>query len=150
GGALRPAPGRALARSRRSRPSRRHRLQRPRPRGPAAGSCGGLARRSRADVHGCRNPSAPPRARDEGRPSRPPFPAHVIPILTGLGLAAASGLNAWAVLLVFNGLARLLPQDFPGPVTPFLTSPFVIDLALALFLIEFVVNKIPFADRFWE
>src|SRR5262249_6365003 len=70
--------------------------------------------------------------------------------LTGLGLAAASGLNAWAVLLVFNGLARLLPQDFPGPVTPFLTSPFVIDLALALFLIEFVVNKIPFADRFWE
>jgi hypothetical protein len=74
----------------------------------------------------------------------------VIPILTGLGLAAASGLNAWAVLLVFNGLARLLPQDFPGAVTPFLTSPFVIDLALALFLIEFVVNKIPFADRFWE
>jgi len=74
----------------------------------------------------------------------------VIPILTGLGLATASGLNAWAVLLVFNGLARLLPQDFPGAVTPFLTSPFVLDLALALFLIEFVVNKIPFADRFWE
>ena len=74
----------------------------------------------------------------------------MIPVLTGLGLAAASGLNAWAVLLVFNGLARLLPQDFPGGVTPFLTSPFVIDLALALFLIEFVVNKIPFADRFWE
>lgn len=71
-------------------------------------------------------------------------------LLSGLGLAAASGLNAWAVLLVFNGLARLLPQDFPGPVTGFLTSPLVLDIALVLFLTEFVVNKIPFADRFWE
>ena len=74
----------------------------------------------------------------------------MIALLSGLGLAAASGLNAWAVLLVFNGLARLLPQDFPGPVTGFLTSPFVLDLALVLFLTEFIVNKIPFADRFWE
>ncbi len=71
-------------------------------------------------------------------------------LLTGLGLATASGLNAWAVLLVFNGLARLLPQDFPGPVSGFLTSSFVLDLAIVLFLTEFVVNKIPFADRFWE
>ena len=35
-------------------------------------------------------------------------------ILTGLGLAAAAGLNAWAVLLLFNGLFLVLPQEFPG------------------------------------
>lgn len=71
-------------------------------------------------------------------------------LLTGLGLAAAAGLNAWAVLLLFHGLVRLLPQDFPGIVTPFLASPFVFQLALVLFLAEFVVAKIPLADRFWE
>ena len=71
-------------------------------------------------------------------------------ILTGLGLAAAAGLNAWAVLLLFQGLVRLLPQDFPGPVTAFLESPFVFQLALVLFLAEFIVAKIPLADRIWE
>lgn len=72
------------------------------------------------------------------------------PLLTGFGLAAAAGLNAWAVLLLFHGLVRLLPQDFPGIATPFLTSPFVFQLALVLFLAEFVVTKIPLADRVWE
>ncbi|MGH9316741.1 MAG: DUF4126 domain-containing protein [Thermoanaerobaculia bacterium] len=71
-------------------------------------------------------------------------------VLTGLGLAAAAGWNAWAVLILFNGLARLLPQDFPGPVTPFLASGPVLQLALVLFVVEFVVNKIPLVDRFWE
>ena len=33
--------------------------------------------------------------------------------LTGLGLSAAAGLNAWAVLLLFNGLYRVLPRSFP-------------------------------------
>ena len=72
------------------------------------------------------------------------------PLLTGFGLAAAAGLNAWAVLLLFHGLVRLLPQDFPGIATPFLASPFVFQLALVLFLAEFVVTKIPLADRVWE
>jgi hypothetical protein len=74
----------------------------------------------------------------------------VTPLLTALGLAAAAGFNAWAVLLVFHGLVRLLPQDFPGPVTAFLASPFVFQLALVLFLAEFIVMKIPLADRVWE
>jgi hypothetical protein len=74
----------------------------------------------------------------------------MIPLLTGLGLAAAAGFNAWAVLLVFHGLVRLMPQDFPGPVTGFLASPLVFQLALVLFLAEFIVMKIPLADRVWE
>lgn len=71
-------------------------------------------------------------------------------VLTGLGLAAAAGLNAWAVLLLFNGLFRLLPQEFPGPVAAFLASPLVLQIALVLFLAEFVADKVPFLDRFWD
>jgi hypothetical protein len=72
------------------------------------------------------------------------------PILTGLGLAAAAGWNAWAVLLFFNGMIRLLPQEFPGPTAAFLSSPLLLQLALVLFLAEFIVDKIPFVDRLWE
>lgn len=72
------------------------------------------------------------------------------PLLTGLGLAAASGLNGWAVLLLFNGLYRVLPQEFPGPLAAFLANPSLFDLALVMFLLEFVADKIPFVDRFWD
>lgn len=69
---------------------------------------------------------------------------------TGLGLATAAGWNAWAVLLVYNGLYRLLPQDFPGGVAAFLASPALLQIAAVLFLAEFVVDKIPLVDRIWE
>lgn len=72
------------------------------------------------------------------------------PLFTGLGLAAAAGWNAWAVLLFFNGMVRLLPQEFPGPTAAFLSSPPLLQIALALFLAEFIVDKIPIVDRFWE
>ncbi|HEY7114031.1 MAG TPA: DUF4126 domain-containing protein [Thermoanaerobaculia bacterium] len=71
-------------------------------------------------------------------------------LLTGLGLAAAAGWNAWAVLLFFNGIFRLLPEQFPGPTAAFLSSRGVLQLALVLFLAEFVIDKIPVADRFWD
>jgi len=70
--------------------------------------------------------------------------------LTGLGLATAAGWNAWAVLLVYNGLYRLLPQDFPGGVAAFLASPLVLQVSAVLFLAEFLIGKIPLVDRFWE
>jgi hypothetical protein len=71
-------------------------------------------------------------------------------LLTGLGLATAAGWNAWAVLLVYNGLYRLLPQDFPGSVAAFLASPLVLQTSAVLFLAEFLIGKIPLVDRFWE
>lgn len=71
-------------------------------------------------------------------------------ILTGLGLSAAAGLNAWAVLLLFNGLALLLPQEFPGPAAAFLSSQTVLTASLVLFLAEFVADKIPFVDHLWN
>ena len=71
-------------------------------------------------------------------------------LLTGLGLAAAAGFNAWAVLLVFQGLYRLLPQEFPGAPAAIIASPTVFSFALVLFLLELVIKKIPMLDRFWE
>ena len=71
-------------------------------------------------------------------------------LLTGLGLAAAAGFNAWAVLLLFHGLYRLLPQEFPGAAAAILGSQTVLGFALVLFLAEFVITKIPMLDRFWE
>lgn len=71
-------------------------------------------------------------------------------LLTGLGLAAAAGWNAWAVLLFFNGIFRLLPEQFPGPTAAMLSSRAVLQVAIVLFLAEFVIDKIPVADRFWD
>jgi len=74
----------------------------------------------------------------------------VTALLTGLGLAAAAGFNAWAVLLLSSGLYRLLPQEFPGSAAALLGSQTVFSFALVLFLTEFVITKIPMLDRFWE
>ena len=71
-------------------------------------------------------------------------------LLTGLGLAAAAGFNAWAVLLLFHGLYLFLPQEFPGPFAAMLGSQTVFAFALVLFLAEFVIDKIPMLDRLWE
>ncbi len=71
-------------------------------------------------------------------------------ILTGLGLSAAAGLNAWAVLLLFNGLFLVLPQEFPGSTAALLSSHFAVTAALVLFLAEFVADKIPIVDHIWN
>ncbi|MEP6994620.1 MAG: DUF4126 domain-containing protein [Acidobacteriota bacterium] len=70
--------------------------------------------------------------------------------LTGLGLAAAAGLNAWAVLLLFDGLILLLPQEFPGWSALWLSSKPVATAAAILFLAEFVADKIPVVDHIWN
>lgn len=71
-------------------------------------------------------------------------------ILTGLGLSASAGLNAWAVLLLFNGLYLLQPLEFPGTTAPLLASHFALTAALVLFLAEFVADKIPIVDHLWN
>ena len=71
-------------------------------------------------------------------------------LLTGLGLSAAAGLNAWAILLLFNGLFLVLPQEFPGPTAGLLSSHFAVTAALVLFLAEFVADKIPVVDHLWN
>src|SRR4029453_2881324 len=111
----------------------------------------GPRRRAEALREGDRNGRSRGRARaPTRRASLAPLPARVTPVLTGLGLAAAAGLNAWVVFLVVNGLALLLPQEFPGTTTSFLTSHGVVTAALVLFLAEFVSDKIPIVDHLWN
>lgn len=68
---------------------------------------------------------------------------------TGLGLAAGAGLNAYAVLLVYGGLARLLPHEYPGLLPQLLGSNGALATFAVLFLLEFVVDKIPGLDHLW-
>jgi len=69
---------------------------------------------------------------------------------TGLGLAAGAGLNAYAVLLVYGGVSRLFPEAFPGPISRLLATTPALLVAGALFLLEFVADKIPGLDHFWH
>jgi hypothetical protein len=41
---------------------------------------------------------------------------------TGLGLSAAAGLNSYAVLLVYGGMARMFPEDYPGSIARLLST----------------------------
>src|SRR5512138_3141884 len=69
---------------------------------------------------------------------------------TGLGLAAGAGLNAYAVLLVYGGIAHLFPQDFPGGIARFLAQPGTLGVLLGLYLLEFFADKVPGLDHVWD
>jgi len=69
---------------------------------------------------------------------------------TGLGLAAGAGLNAYAVLFVYGGIAHLFPEDFPGALTRFLAQPATLGVLFALYLLEFFADKIPGLDHVWD
>lgn len=69
---------------------------------------------------------------------------------TAVGLAVAAGFNAWATLLVFGGLQRIFPELLNGPVAAFLGSGPVLTISLVLFLAEFLADKIPSLDHFWN
>lgn len=69
---------------------------------------------------------------------------------TGLGLSAAAGLNSYAVLLVYGGMARFFPEDYPGAIARLLASTPALGVASVLFLLEFFADKIPGLDHFWH
>ena len=69
---------------------------------------------------------------------------------TGLGLAAGAGLNAYAVLLVYGGIARLFPEEFPGAIPRFLSEPVTLAVLLGLYLLEFFDDKVPGLDHIWD
>jgi hypothetical protein len=71
-------------------------------------------------------------------------------VLIGLGLSAAAGLNAWAVLLLFEGLYFVVPQEFGGVTVALLSSQAVLTAAVVLFVAEFVADKIPIVDHVWN
>jgi hypothetical protein len=71
-------------------------------------------------------------------------------LATALGLSMAAGFNAWATVLVFGGCARLFPSLLWGPAADFLRSGPILTAALALFIAEFLADKIPSLEHFWN
>lgn len=65
---------------------------------------------------------------------------------TILGTGWASGVNLYATVLLLGLLGR-----FDVATTPeVLQSPWVLGVAGAMFLLEFVADKIPFVDTLWD
>ncbi len=63
------------------------------------------------------------------------------------GSGWASGVNLYAVVALLGIYGRLVPD---GPVPASFTSWTVIGIAGALYLAEFVVDKVPYLDNTWD
>ena len=61
----------------------------------------------------------------------------------------AAGLNVYATVATLGILARTVVLTLPSQLSA-LRSPYVIEVALALFAVEFVADKIPFLDLIWN
>ena len=71
-------------------------------------------------------------------------------LLTSAGLGIGSGINAYATLLVFGLLARWQPALFHGDLATFFSSTPVLVAVGAMYLVEFVADKIPAVDHIWD
>jgi hypothetical protein len=66
-----------------------------------------------------------------------------------LGTSFASGLNLYATVAAAGLFERFGIVRLPEPLHV-LSHPIVLGLAIALFLIEFVADKIPYVDSVWD
>lgn len=66
-------------------------------------------------------------------------------ILTGLGLAAAAGLNAYIPLVIVGFLQYFDWVDFGAPFDN-LANPWVLGVLVVLLLVEILADKIPLVD----
>jgi len=66
-----------------------------------------------------------------------------------LGTAFASGLNLYATVAALGLLQRFGVVQLP-PSLEVLAHPVVLILAIALYAIEFVADKIPYVDSIWD
>ena len=71
--------------------------------------------------------------------------------LLGIALSAAltAGLNLYATVAVLGLLHRFDVVALPGDL-PVLADPWVLGTAAALFVVEFVADKIPWVDSLWD
>jgi hypothetical protein len=65
------------------------------------------------------------------------------------GSSLASGLRLYATVAVLGLLGRTGSLALPGELT-ILAHPWVISVAAALYLIEFLADKIPYVDSIWD
>jgi hypothetical protein len=66
-----------------------------------------------------------------------------------LGTSFAAGLNLYATVATLGLLSRFGVVALPPALAP-LAHPIVIGLALALYVVEFFADKIPFIDSIWD
>ena len=66
-----------------------------------------------------------------------------------LGTSFASGLNLYATVAAAGIFQRLGIVDLP-PALDVLSNPVIIGIALALFVIEFIADKVPLVDSAWD
>jgi hypothetical protein len=66
-----------------------------------------------------------------------------------LGTSFASGLNVYATVAAAGLFQRLGIVQLPDSLQV-LANPFVIGIAITLFLIEFIADKIPYVDSAWD
>src|SRR5918995_1873882 len=66
-----------------------------------------------------------------------------------LGTSFASGLNVYATVAAAGLFQRLGIVQLPEPLQV-LANPFVLGIAITLFLVEFIADKIPYVDSAWD
>src|SRR3954465_7086247 len=66
-----------------------------------------------------------------------------------LGTSFASGLNVYATVAAAGLFQRFGIIQLPDSLQV-LANPFVLGIALTLFVIEFVADKIPYVDSVWD
>lgn len=67
-----------------------------------------------------------------------------------IGLGLAAGVNAYATMLVYGLAARFIPGIVSGDVASFFSRTPVLLVLAALYIIEFVADKIPAVDHVWD
>src|SRR5258708_13141885 len=66
-----------------------------------------------------------------------------------LGAGFSSGLNLYATVATLGLLQRLGVLHLP-PSLQVLSHPWVLGISIALYLLEFLADKIPYIDTFWD
>ncbi|MBA2627240.1 MAG: DUF4126 domain-containing protein, partial [Gemmatimonadales bacterium] len=66
-----------------------------------------------------------------------------------LGTSFAAGLNIYATVAAAGLFQRFGVVDLP-PSLHVLASPIIIGIALAMFVVEFIADKIPLVDTAWD
>ncbi|HXE74052.1 MAG TPA: DUF4126 domain-containing protein [Candidatus Xenobia bacterium] len=66
-----------------------------------------------------------------------------------LGAAFASGLNLYATVAVLGLLHRFEVIHLPATLQV-LADPWVLGLAIGLYVVEFVADKVPYVDNIWD
>ena len=66
-----------------------------------------------------------------------------------LGTSFASGLNLYATVAAAGLFQRLGIVTLPEPLAV-LSHPVVLGVAIALFLVEFIADKVPYVDSAWD